>query len=172
MTFFSGFALKDEAHFFSDLIIESDFSVVGFSYGAIKAIEYALTCNRRIDRLYLLSPAFFETKSERFKTLQLRAFDKNSSLYIQNFIANCFSPYEVEEVALDEPKKESLEQLLYYVYSHEKLDTLVQRGVEIITYIGGSDTIIDAKGAKAFFVEYGKVYYIKEANHFLRSRCE
>ena len=38
--YFSGFSLENEEELFSKYIIENDFTISGFSYGAIKAFEY------------------------------------------------------------------------------------------------------------------------------------
>jgi len=71
MKFFSGFCFQNEKDIFKDYIEEGDFKVAGFSYGAIKAFEYVLNSKERIDKLQLFSPAFFQSKSEKFKKLQL-----------------------------------------------------------------------------------------------------
>ncbi|WP_238593468.1 hypothetical protein [Sulfurospirillum diekertiae] len=80
MKFFSGFCLANEQELFSSYLNQSDFTVAGFSYGAIKAFEYTLTCKERIDTLQLFSPAFFEDKDAKFKKLQTLSFSKNSEL--------------------------------------------------------------------------------------------
>lgn len=72
MKFFSGFCLANEQELFAPYLIRSDFTVAGFSYGAIKALKYAITCNERIDTLQLFSPAFFQDKDAKFKKLQTR----------------------------------------------------------------------------------------------------
>ena len=58
MKFFSGFSLKDESKFFAPFIKESEQTVCGFSYGAIKAFEYVkktVAEGGRIDTLQLWS---------------------------------------------------------------------------------------------------------------------
>ena len=69
MKFFSGFCLEGEEKLFDDFTCKNDFCVVGFSYGAQKALEYTLTCRERVDKLQLISPAFFQNKQEKFKKL-------------------------------------------------------------------------------------------------------
>lgn len=72
MKFFSGFSLQNESYLFDSFIKNSDYTVCGFSYGAIKAFEYTIKQienGNRIDTLQLLSPAFF-----RVKTLSLNGF--------------------------------------------------------------------------------------------------
>ena len=69
MKFYSGFSLQNESHFFDSFILKSDYCVCGFSYGAIKALRYAkeqLENRQRIDTLQLFSPAFFQTKTQKF----------------------------------------------------------------------------------------------------------
>ena len=51
MVYYSGFSLKDDSSFFEKYLKQSDYSVAGFSYGAIKAFEYVLTCKERVDIL-------------------------------------------------------------------------------------------------------------------------
>jgi len=167
VTYFSGFALTNDKHFFEEFIKEGEYSVAGFSYGAIKAIEYALTCKDRIDKIYLFSPAFFQDKSIGFKKLQLRACTKNPQSYLKTFLTNCFLPSQPLHVDTIEPLVENLDELLEYVYTAEKLQLLVDRGIEIEVYIGGADHIVDALHVKEFFIPYATTYFIKEANHFL-----
>lgn len=65
MRFHSGFALQEDAVFFDALLHKSDFTISGFSYGAIMAFEEALQSigdAKRIDRLQLFHPPFFKRK--------------------------------------------------------------------------------------------------------------
>ncbi len=172
MKFFSGFALKNEQNFFTPFIKGGEFEVVGFSYGAIKALKYAqseLQNFRRIDRFVLLSPAFFQTKEESFKRLQLRAFQKNKERYLKNFLKSCFAPYEMKSVEQNSHDGlEELEELLWYEWSKADLLELQSRGVVVEVYLGGLDSIIDAKGAFEFFKDVADVTFLKKANHFLQ----
>jgi len=171
MKFFSGFSLKNEEIFFDLYICRSDFSVCGFSYGAIKAFEYVLKQlkeGKRVERLQLFSPAFFQSKDEKFKRLQLMAYRKNEDLYLQQFINACFLPYERKEVERSVTILEELEELLHYEWDREKLKFLADNGVAIEVYLGGEDKIIDAEDAKEFFLDVATVTYIKVANHFLQ----
>ena len=88
MKFFSGFCFQNEKEIFKDYKQEGDFILGGFSYGAIKAFEYALSSKSRIDKLQLFSPAFFQNRDEKFKKLQLIYFKKDPELYINNFFKN------------------------------------------------------------------------------------
>ena len=85
MKYFSGFCLENESELFKKFTCSGDFCVVGFSYGAQNALEYTSTCKKRIDKLQLISPAFFMDKSEKFKKLQIIAFRRDSDLYCKNF---------------------------------------------------------------------------------------
>ncbi len=60
--YFSGFSLENEKEIFDDYIIENDFTISGFSYGAIKAFEEVLNGSKRVDLLQLFSPAFFSNR--------------------------------------------------------------------------------------------------------------
>ena len=75
--FFSGFCFEDECELFDDYLIQNDFTVAGFSYGAIKAFKYVLNSSFRVDKLQLFSPAFFQNFDEKFKRTQLMYFKKD-----------------------------------------------------------------------------------------------
>ena len=172
MKFYSGFSLKNEDCFFDLFIDKSDYSVSGFSYGAIRAFEYVnecMACGKRVDRLQLFSPAFFQNKSESFKKLQLRSFVKNRQKYMGSFINSCFFPHAMLDVEMIDGTLEELEELLYYEWSLSELKNICAKGVRIEVYLGGKDNIIDAKNAKEFFKEVATITYIKDANHFLWS---
>ncbi|SFV67338.1 FIG00387961: hypothetical protein [hydrothermal vent metagenome] len=171
MKFFSGFSLKDDKHFFTPYIKESDYTVCGFSYGAIKAFEAVkkeLQEGRRVDTLQLFSPAFFQSRDEKFKRLQLMAYRKNEDVYLAQFLNACFLPYEKQEVSRSVTVLEELEELLSYEWNKQDLAALGAQGVVIEVYLAGEDKIVDADAAKAFFMDVATVTYIKEANHFLQ----
>ena len=171
MKFFSGFSLTNEEHLFEQFIDSSEYNVCGFSYGAIKALNYVveeLNRGNRIDRLQLLSPAFFQNKDAKFKKLQLLSYRKNKELYLNQFLKSCFDPYEKKIVQNVDTQVEELEELLYYKWDEEKLSYLSSRGVVIEVYLGSEDMIVDALSAKEYFLECSTVTYIKKANHFLQ----
>lgn len=172
MQFFSGFSLKNEEYLFTPYIKRSDFSVCGFSYGAIKALEYvleALEKKKRVDTLQLFSPAFFQTKDAKFKRLQLMAYRKNKAIYLENFIGSCFAPYERKIVEFNRDDTiDDLQKLLEYEWSLEDLQKIADAGVVIEVYLGFEDKIIDVEGAYSFFKQVANVTLIKEANHFLQ----
>jgi len=66
--YFNGFSLAKEENLFEDFLLGSEFCVAGFSYGAQKAFEYVYKSSERVDRLILLSPAFFQTKMKSITT--------------------------------------------------------------------------------------------------------
>ncbi len=169
MRYFSGFSLRDESHFFKDFLKESDYTVAGFSYGAIKAVEYAAGTSERIDTLQLFSPAFFQAKPEKFKRLQMMGYKKNPDSYLSSFIGSCFAPYDVQKVYQVQTISQELEALLYYVWDLEMLQSLIDRGIRIEVYLGSEDHVIDANAAKELFLPYATTYLINHANHFLQT---
>jgi len=169
MKFFSGFCLANEQELFIPYLNQSDFTVAGFSYGAIKAFEYALTCKERIDTLQLFSPAFFQDKDAKFKKLQTLSFSKNSNLYTQNFMQNIVYPstFNVQPF-FQQGSLEELSELLHYTWNEAHLQALKERGVNIEVYVGECDTIINALHVKDFFVPFASVYYFKRVGHILK----
>ena len=67
MRYFNGFSLSNEEKLFSDYLVDSDLCIGGFSFGALKAFEHVYNSKERIDRLILLSPAFFQNYRNREK---------------------------------------------------------------------------------------------------------
>jgi len=165
MRYFNGFCLKGEEVLFEPYFIKSDFTVAGFSYGAIHAFEYALTCKERIDTLQLFSPAFFEDRDVKFKKVQTLCFAKNPDAYCKTFLQNC-APISLEPFFLQGTLQE-LETLLYYTWDTSKLALLQSKGITIEVYVGEKDAIIHALHVKDFFVPFASVYYFKEVGHCL-----
>ena len=166
--YFSGFCFFEESELFQDYIIQNDFTVSGFSFGAIKAFEEVLNSNNRVDKLQLFSPAFFQTKDEKFKRTQVMYFKKDANAYCQTFLSNVLSPLDLDiSKYFKLGSIEELQELLYYEWSEEKLQKLIEKGVKIEVYLGGNDKIIDASKAQEFFKEFATVYYIKEKGHLL-----
>ena len=171
MRFYSGFSLKNEQHFFDAYTNHSDYTVCGFSYGAIKAFRHVkeqLELQKRVDTLQLFSPAFFQTRDDKFKKIQLLGYRKDRDLYLNEFLKSCFLPYSKKSVEQEKGSVEELEELLYFQWDMDELKNLAQKGVKIEVYLGGKDTIIDVDGAREFFLEVATVTYIKNANHFLQ----
>ena len=169
MKFFSGFCLANEQELFSAYLNQSDFTVAGFSYGAIKAFEHAFTCKERIDTLQLFSPAFFGDKDAKFKKLQTLSFSKNSDSYTYNFMQNCMYPSTFDiQPFFQKGNLEELDELLHYTWDEERLRALKERGMNIEVYVGECDTIINSLHVKDFFVPYASVYYLKRVGHILK----
>jgi len=166
MRYFNGFCLKGEEVLFEPYLIQSDFTVAGFSYGAIQAVEFALTCKERIDTLQLFSPAFFQDRDAKFKKLQTLSFAKNPDAYCHTFLQNC-APINLETF-FKQGSHQELEALLYYVWDATQLSFLKERGINIEVYLGEQDTIINALHVKDFFVKCATVYYVKRVGHVLK----
>jgi len=171
MKFFSGFSLKNEKHLFKNYIKESEYTVCGFSYGAIKAFNYVqeqLACGNRVDTLQLISPAFFQSKSDKFKRMQSLAYTKNQDKYLEQFIDGSFFPHTKMSLEYIKTNISELNELLNFKWSIPQLLELVDKGVVIEVYLGERDIIIDVESAREFFLQVSTVTYIKNANHFLQ----
>ena len=171
MKFYSGFSLSNDVRFFEEIIYKTDYTIAGFSYGAIKAFEKLkdeLAKGKRVDTLQLISPAFFQTKEEQFKRLQLMAYRKNEDVYLEQFINSCFDPYVRKSVDRETTVLDELQELLYYEWDLDALQKIESAGVKIEVYLGSEDKIIDVDKAREFFLKVATVTYIKNANHFLQ----
>ena len=170
MRYFNGFSLQNEIELF-DFWIKgcSEYCIVGFSYGAIKALEYCLNSKNRIDRLILLSPAYFNDRKDSFKKMQLQYFKKDKKRYIGNFLSNISNGTSIDmDRYLKVGSIDELKELLYYNWSLEKLKIVTQKGIKIEVILGDSDKIINSKEVLKFFKEVAITYYIKKANHILK----
>ncbi len=165
--YFSGFSLKDEERLFQEYIIKNNYTVSGFSYGAIKAFEYVLETENRVDLLQLFSPAFFNDKDKKYKRLQLMFFKKDSEKYCDNFLKNCGFDKQKKDQYFSIGNYEELEKLLYYTWDKNKLDQLKNKGTKLEVYIGSEDKIINPIKTLEFFKPYGDVYFIKYKTHIL-----
>lgn len=169
MKFFNGFSLTNGEKFFTDYTKIGDYTVAGFSYGAIKAVEYAHQSSHRIDTLQLFSPAFFQTHSEAFRRLQLKSYQKNPHTYTQTFLHNCFSPWDEQAVDVDnEASVDQLKELLWFMWDKILMEKIVKKGIQIEVFLGLEDRISDVQGARNFFLPYATVTSIREGNHFLQ----
>jgi hypothetical protein len=165
--YFSGFSLKEEKELFTQYIILNDFTISGFSYGAIKAFEYVLNTKNRVDKLQLFSPAYFNDKDNKYIRMQLMFFKKDSQIYSDNFLKNSGFTKNQSKQYFKLGKYEELDELLNYKWEEEKLQRLVDSGTKIEIYLGGEDKIIDSTKALDFFKKFGEVYYIKNEGHIL-----
>jgi hypothetical protein len=168
MRFYSGFALTNDEVFFKNYLKYSAYTVAGFSYGAIKAALHTAEAHGRVDTLQLFSPAFFQTKKESFKRLQMGGYLKDSEQYLENFVNSCFAPYPVAPINLCENDAKSLRELLYFEWTRELMETIRAKGTVIEVYLGLEDQVIDVAGAREFFLPFATVTTIKRANHFLQ----
>jgi len=169
MRFFSGFGLKEEKELFDDILYNSDFLVAGFSKGAIDAFEYIKRSKERVDRLILISPAFFQTKDEKFKRVQLMSYKKNPKKYLDSFYKNITYPADFDIIKYKkEDSFDELKRLLYYTWDNDSLESLKKRGVVLEVFLGAEDKIIDSVSAREFFKRFAKVYFIKNVGHLLR----
>jgi pimeloyl-ACP methyl ester carboxylesterase len=170
MRYFSGFSLNNEAHLFEPFLIDSDCCVAGFSYGAQQAFEYVYQRKERVDRLILLSPAFFQTHKPSFIRTQLRYFEAGQEAYVKQFLINVTSPSTLDLTPyLKIGTKEELDALLNYQWNTEKIQEVLNRGTTIEIFIGNEDKIIDAQKAFNFFAPLCTTYLIKGTGHLLKN---
>ena len=169
--YFSGFCLENEEELFSSYRVKNDFTISGFSYGAIKAFQYtleALKNNQRVDKLQLFSPAYFNNESKKFKRLQLMFFKKDENEYKNNFIKNTIFPNNnCINKYISIGTYEELDILLNYQWEEKDLQILLDANIKIEVFIGANDKIVDSNSAKEFFRQFGEVYFIKDVGHSL-----
>jgi pimeloyl-ACP methyl ester carboxylesterase len=172
MKYFNGFSLYNEEKFFEEYIVDTKYSVVGFSYGTQRAFEYVYNNKEeRIDRLILLSPAFFQNQKKSFIKTQLLYFNKSPKVYIDNFIKNLIYPNtdikDIEKYIKIGTKRE-LKELLTYIWDIDKLKELIDRNIIIEVFIGEKDKIVNAKESFLFFSQITTTYLIKNVGHLLK----
>ena len=165
--YFSGFSLQNEQELFNQYIEKSDFTVSGFSYGAINAFEYVLTTNKRVDKLQLFSPAYFNDKDKKYKRMQLMYFKKDASTYTDNFLQNSGFSQGQRSKYFNMGTYEELEQLLNYEWTASKLERILEKNITVEVFLGSEDKIIDSSEALEFFRKFSEVYYIKNKGHIL-----
>lgn len=169
MLYFNGFSLQNDHEHFKSYLVDSDLCVAGFSYGAQKAFDYVCNSKERIDRLILLSPAFFQSKKQSFIRTQLRYFEAGQDAYVDQFLKNTAYPSTTDLSAyLKIGSKEELEALLTYQWDEEKIKKVQEKGTVIEVFLGGKDKIIDARETLDFFAPLVTSYYIKDVGHLLR----
>ncbi len=167
--YFNGFSLHNEEELFAEYLLQSELSVAGFSYGAQKAFEYVYNSKERINRLILLSPAFFQTQKPSFVRTQLRYFEAGQEAYVKQFLANVTHPSSLDlSKYLKVGTKEELEALLTYTWEQEKIQEVLDRGTTIEIFLGVNDKIIDARAAFDLFSPLTTTYFMKDVGHLLR----
>ncbi len=171
MKYFNGFSLQNEEKIFADYLTKSAYTVAGFSYGAQQAFEYAYASEKRVEKLILLSPAFFQTQKASFIRTQLRYFEAGQEAYVKQFLSNVAYPSEINlSEYLNIGTKEELEALLTYTWDEDKLQALSERGTTIEVFLGEDDKILDAEEAITFFKKTCTLYSIKKSGHLLLER--
>ena len=160
MKYFNGFCLCEEKKLFKEFLEEKEFVVAGFSYGAQKALYYTLNSKKRVDKLQLISPAFFDY-NQKIIDLNLKAFKKDKKLYIKNFLTKA----GITHLHICDCNENDLYRL--FIFDWEKIKKI--KNIKIEVFLGEYDEIIALKKAYEFFRNYADVYLIKKANHFLRS---
>lgn len=169
MKYFNGFSLQNEEELFAPYLIKSDYCVAGFSYGAQQAFEYVYHAKERIDRLILLSPAFFQTQKPSFTRTQLRYFEAGKEAYVKQFLANVSYPSSLDlSKYLKVGTKEELEALLTYQWDSNRIQEIQDRGTTIEIFLGAEDKIIDAKATFDFFAPLSTTYLMKNMGHLLK----
>jgi len=165
MRYYSGFGFWEEKELFKEYLEDNEFIIAGFSYGAQKALIDAVHTTKRVDKLQLLSPAFFP-KNPKFAKLQINAYKKDKNSYIQNFLENVKYPKEINiEKYLDDTELYQLEEM--FEFNWGLIEYAKKKKIEIEVFIGEKDKIIDVKNATEFFKNYAKVYFIKDVGHLL-----
>jgi len=169
MKYFSGFSLQGEKEIFSEYLADSETTVAGFSYGAQQAFEYVYASKERIDRLILLSPAFFQTQKTSFIRSQLRYFEAGQEAYVKLFLSNVTYPSNMDLSSyLKVGTKEELDALLTYAWNENKIQEVLDRGTTIEVFLGSVDKIIDAHEAFTFFKTSCTTYFLKQRGHLLK----
>ena len=168
MRYFNGFSLCNEEEFFKEQLIESEYAIAGFSYGAQKAFEYVYNTTERVDRLVLISPAFFQNHKKSFIKTQLRYFRAEKESYNKQFLQNVAYPSSIDLTSyVCEGTYEELESLLCYVWEKERVLELLKRGVTIEVFMGDKDKIVDVGKSYEFFSFLAPVYIFKGKGHLL-----
>jgi pimeloyl-ACP methyl ester carboxylesterase len=169
MHYFNGFSLYNEEEHFKEYLCESDLCVAGFSYGAQEAFEYVYQSKERIDRLILLSPAFFQTEKPSFTRTQLRYFEAGKEAYVRQFMKNVAHPSNIDlSKYLHLGSKEELQALLTYIWDENKIKEVLDRGTVIEVFLGAEDKIIDSEETFDFFAPLTTTYFIKNVGHLLK----
>ena len=140
-----------------------------FIFGCVCKIRMDNLKDKIIDyKTYLFNIIFFQNYDDKFKRTQLMYFKKDAKAYCQSFLENVIF---LKEIDISKYFKlgtiKELEELLYYEWSEEKLQKLLDKGTKIEVYLGGVDKIIEASKVKEFFKNFATVYYIKEKGHLL-----
>jgi len=166
--YFNGFSLYGEEVLFQEYLNSGANCVAGFSYGAQKAFDYVYETQERVDKLILLSPAFFQTQKSSFIRTQLHYYKVEKETYIKQFLKNVSYPSSFSlSTFLKQGTSEELESLLTYRWESEKLHDVLKRGTSIEVFLGQKDKIIDTEKAADFFT-MTSTYILKNTGHLLK----
>jgi len=166
--YFNGFSLHGEEVLFQEYLNSDANCVAGFSYGAQKAFDYVYATQERVDKLILLSPAFFQTQKPSFIRTQLHYYKVEKETYIKQFLKNVSYPSSFSlSTFLKQGTSEELESLLTYRWESEKLHDVLKRGTSIEVFLGQKDKIIDTEKAADFFT-MTSTYILKNTGHLLK----
>lgn len=169
MKYFNGFCLEGEEIFFKEYLTDSAYTVAGFSYGAQKAFEYVCEIEQRVDRLILISPAFFQNHKKSFIKTQLRYFKADEVSYKENFLNNVVYPSTLSlDSYLAEGSYNELEALLSYVWDEDKIKKMISKGIIIEVFMGLEDKIVDAQKSHEFFSKLVPIYAFKDRGHLIK----
>jgi len=124
----------------------------------------------RIDRLILLSPAFFQTQKPSFIRTQLRYFESDKESYVKQFLTNVTHPSKTDLSSyLKVGTTEELEALLTYTWDKQRIQEVLDKGTTIEVFLGKDDKIIDVQAAFDFFAPLATTYFMKGVGHVLKS---
>ena len=172
MRYFSGFGFQHEQLLFKDMLDRSEYSVAGFSYGAQRALEFALHAieeGKRVQKLQLISPAYFNEMPKDVKHKQLVTFAKNQDAYMHFFYKKACYPASIDcSRFYAKASLGDLKRLLLYEWCKEDLQKIVESGVIVEVYVGELDKIIDPRKVEEFFKPYAQIYFIKGVGHILK----
>jgi len=170
MKYFSGFCLDQESELFETLYQSNDYTVVGFSHGAQKALEYSCNSTDRIDKLILISPAYFNLVKPSFVKAQEFHYTANKNLYMKNFYDNVAYPLDsnILQKYIKDGNKDELSELLRYKWDTNKLTELQEKGIIIEVFMGQKDKIVNTQDSLRFFENIvNSVFVFKDYGHLL-----
>lgn len=175
----NGFFFQKELIFLKNFVHKGIYDISGFGFGAQKAYDEAflrISRGRRVNKLILLSPAFFGNgkMNQSDKILQIKAFEENKKIYTFNLLKlmgeenNLMEKNPTSKDFVLKIKSSDLYSMFDYIWDKKKIETLSYRGVSTEIYLGGKDKTINALKISEFFAPHATIYLIKKANHFLK----
>ncbi|RAX58340.1 hypothetical protein CCZ01_02680 [Helicobacter monodelphidis] len=171
MIYFSDFFLENEFSIFEPLevLCPHFYDVIGFGCGTQKALEYALHSTKRIDRLCLLSPLFFQNQSSKQKQRECEQFTQNPTKYIHRFLERCHFSDRMQpflKKTLLSPQEWSA--IVTYQFQQQHFKILRQRGIQIEVFLGKNNEIIPSNQILEFFLPLShRLFFFNQAGYFL-----